>query len=494
MDQFLASGVFMGDDIRARYGESQSTMAGFLDVESSAVRVEPLIFSFPNPGGPITRNAFERLSHEALGLLDANGPWDGVLLAQHGAAVADHLADADAEFTSRVRQLVGSLPIGVALDLHGNLATRLLANSDIAVGYRTNPHRDARTRARECAELIVRLARKEIRPTQAAVKVALVPNILCQNTDQEPLAHVYAAIDEILARNGMLSASIFQGYPYADVEDLGMTCLAIHDGDQSSAIHAAADLATLVWSVRAGLDALAVPPHEAVSQAARSTRSPVILLDVGDNIGAGSAGDSTILLRLALGEGIASFLQTICAPKAVAQCQDAGHHGRLSLSLGLGNYSSDDRLTVVTGTVIALHEGPFEDPHPTHGGFRHFDPGPTAAFQCDEGPTLVFHSKLIQNVSLNEYAVLGIDPGSYQIVVAKGVNAPQLAYARIAGLFLLADTSGPTSAELKKFAYKHRPKPLFPFEQEISVPFAEWRSESAQDRSPLPGRHDVAEH
>ena len=61
-------------------------------------------------------------------------------------------------------------------------------------------------------------------------------------------------------------------------------------------------------------------------------------MDVGDNIGGGSAADSTILLREALSQrdSLAGFpyLQSIYDPHAAAACAATGVGGTLELSLG----------------------------------------------------------------------------------------------------------------------------------------------------------------
>jgi microcystin degradation protein MlrC len=52
------------------------------------------------PIGTITKDAYNRLSTEMLGMLRDEGPWDGVLIANHGAAVSEEFPDMDAAFTA----------------------------------------------------------------------------------------------------------------------------------------------------------------------------------------------------------------------------------------------------------------------------------------------------------------------------------------------------------------------------------------------------------
>jgi microcystin degradation protein MlrC len=105
---FEESGILRGDQIVRDYAESHATMAGFLDASRlTGVDVVPLLFTFTDPQGTITGDAFERICGEMLQLLRDQGPWDGVLLAQHGAAVSEDYPDMDGEVAARVRALVG---------------------------------------------------------------------------------------------------------------------------------------------------------------------------------------------------------------------------------------------------------------------------------------------------------------------------------------------------------------------------------------------------
>ena len=216
---FERSGIARGDEISRRYRESRATLAGFFDAaERLGVEVVPLVFAITEPMGTITADAFDRIIGEMLERLRAGGPWAGVLLAQHGAAVSERHPDMDGEVVARVRALVGpDVPVGLALDMHANVSPLMVEHATVTVIYRTNPHLDARTRAEECAELVVRAARGEIRPVQALETPPLVINIVRQCTDEEPMRSVVAGIDAVLARPRLLSASVAEGYPYADV-------------------------------------------------------------------------------------------------------------------------------------------------------------------------------------------------------------------------------------------------------------------------------------
>jgi microcystin degradation protein MlrC len=63
---------------------------------------------------------------------------------------------------------------------------------------------------------------------------------------------------------------------------------------------------------------------------------------------------------------------------------------------------------------------------------------------------------------------LGVWPEKYQVVVAKGVQSPRPAYEPIAAEIILVNTPGVTTADLSTFEYRHRRRPLYPFERDAA--------------------------
>lgn len=460
--------ILRGDEIGGKHATATTTLAGyFAAAERLGFELVPLLFAVTGPIGTITRDAFDRIVGEMLDLLAKNGPWDGVLLPQHGAAVSEEYPDADGEVLRRVRALVGpDLPVGVSVDMHANLSQKLIEHSTVTTVYRTNPHLDARERASECAELIVRAIKGEIRPVQALEMPPLVVNIVKQFTGEEPMQGIVAAIDEVVARPGMLHASVAEGYPYADVEEMGMGFLAVHDGDAAAARDAARFLARRAWERREALQGDVLSPTEALTYAANALVGPIVLMDVGDNIGGGSSADSTYLLAEAKRLGVKRFLQTLYDPEAVAACVAAGVGSTVTLDVGGKTDDLHGSPVTVTGKVRILFAGQWEDPFPTHGGWRFFDSGTTAVLETTDDHTLVLTSLRAGNTSLEQMYTVGIHPEWFQVVVAKGVVSPRPAYSRVAKEIVLVNTPGVTTSDLSFFTYHRRRHPLYPFERE----------------------------
>jgi microcystin degradation protein MlrC len=469
---FEASGILRGEEIVREHRTAHSSLTGFLEAgEKLDFEAVPLIFAETGPIGMITKDAFDRIVGEMLHLLEGQGPWDGVLLANHGAAVSEEFHDVDGEIAARVRRLVGpNVPIGMALDLHGNLTQRTVDNTTAIVFYRTNPHLDARERAIECAEIIYRAIKGEIRPVQALETPPLAVNIVRQYTGEEPMRGLMRDCEAVIARPGMLSASVVQGYPYADVPEMGMSFLAVHDGDPAAARDAARWLARRAWRQREELQGRIPLPTEAVKRAQAAPKGPVVLMDVGDNIGGGSSADSTILLAVAKRLGVRSYLQTLYDPDAVARCVAAGVGSDLTLRVGAKTDKLHGEPVEVTGHVRLISDGKFEDPRPTHGGWRYFNGGTTVVLETTDGHTLVLTSRRIGNTSIEQMYSLGIRPEEKKVVVAKGVVSPRPAYQPIAAEIILVNTPGATTADLSFFNYQRRRRPLYPFEPDATYP------------------------
>jgi microcystin degradation protein MlrC len=463
-----------GGEIAERHATSKFTLAGyFQSAQKFEFDLVPLLFAFTGPTGTITKDAFDRISGEMLGLLKQNGPWDGVLLAQHGAAVTDEYPDMDGEISRRVREVVGpETPVVMTLDLHSNITQDQVANTDAIVAFRTNPHLDPVERAIEASDILVKTIRGEIRPVQHLVQVPMIINIVKQPTSFGPMKEIMDEVDEVLEKTGVLSASCGQGFPYADVDQMGISFLVVTDGDIGLAEQQAKWLARRAWDRRAELQNDSPSIEESIHRAmsAPSDGKPTVIMDVGDNVGGGGTADSTHLLAEAMRQGLKgeqSLLLSLFDPAAVQACISARVGSTITIKVGAGTDRLHGEPVEVTGHVRAITDGKFEEQNPIHGGFRFFDYGLSVALDTEDGHTIMLHTaRGIGNMSREQYYFMGIFPEKYQVIICKGTVSPRAAYEPIAREIIMADSPGVTSANMSSFLYKHRRKPLYPFESD----------------------------
>lgn len=463
--RFVQGSLAFGEDLIPVWQEAHHEMGGMIEGASKfGYRLLPTAMAWATPSGPVDDAVLDEVVDRIISDV-RKGNVDGVLLALHGAMVTPHVPAADADVLRRVREAIGpDLPLIATLDFHGNCSQPMADAANALVGYQTYPHIDQRARGLLAAELMARTVRREIKPVTYVAKRQMIANILGQATDREPMKGLMASARAAESRPGMLSTSVMGGFYYADVPNMGPSVIAVADGDRSLARAVADELAEQMWQVRHELYVPCVDAKQAVRQAMHSPQGPIVLVDLGDNIGGGSAGDGTVLLQEMIRQQAQRAIVVMFAPDAVRECQRIGVGGRFVGQIG----GAVDRLhgdpVAIEGTVRSLHGGTWIEPEARHGGRRQNDQGPTAVIELPGPITLVVNSLQTPPFSLGQLTSLGLVPESAQMIVAKAAVAYKAAYAPIAAGIIEVDTPGVTAVSPTRFTYHHIPRPMYPLE------------------------------
>jgi microcystin degradation protein MlrC len=481
LDDFRADLLAIGGQVRERLATAHHEAGGFFEgLERAGAEAVPIFAARALPYGVMTASTRERLCRDMLDGLARAGGLDGVLVAAHGATVAEDCADFDGDWLTRVRRLVGAgVPVIGTIDPHANLSQAMVEATDALIAYRTNPHVDQRQRGLEAAGIMIRTLSGEIAPTQAAVFPPMAINIERQATSEPPCRLLEERAAAMRARGGVLAVSLVLGFPYADVSEMGASALVVTDRDPWLAERLAGELGLAMWSRRADLAGHLIGVDEALDRAG-ALPPPVCLLDMGDNVGGGSPGDSTFMAAALHARREGPAFVCLYDPGAVADVQAAGPGRRVRLRIG---GKTDDRHGApleAEFTVIGLHDGRFDEPDPRHGGLTSFDQGRTAIVSTDCGLTVMLTSRRAVPWSLRQLTSCGLEPASFRFLVAKGVHAPVAAYQAVCRSFVRVDTPGVTSADLSRLDYRRRRRPMVPFEQDV-----EWAPTSG-----VPDLHD----
>ncbi len=444
--------IYRGQDVIDHYTPTFHEVAGYIaGAEEYDFTLVPLFSANATPGGALTNEAYETLVGELLTSIRAAMPLDGLLLALHGAMVAEGFPQADGETVRRVRELVGAgFPLVVTHDYHGNVPPGLVADATGLIIYKTCPHIDQRERGVEAAELVARTARRDVQPVSAIVKPPVIFNIAFHNTNSGPMKPLMDAAIALEKQPGILSVSIAAGYQYADVPWMGPSIVVIADGDIALAQREAERLGEMMWASREQLIPRIPKAAEAVAMAMASSQWPVSLFELGDNVGGGSAGDATIVLEELLRQKADGWVVTLYDPESVAHCVAAGIGGRVDLRTG-GKLDKQHGPTLsVSGRVRTLHDGTFEETERRHGGARYGDQGLAAVVEVNrtgpgKGGLLILNSLRIPPMSIHQITCMGIQPQQQKILVAKGAVAPRAAYEPVSSRIIEVDTAGATS-------------------------------------------------
>ena len=462
LSDFEAAATCRGDEIEAEFGQAAHEVGGFFaGAKEYGLELVPTLVANATPSGTVAAEAFETLTLELIERLREAGEFDGLLLALHGAMVSEDYPDADAEVLRRVRAALGpDLPVVVTHDAHANVAPEEIALSDALVIYKEVPHVDQRERGRQAAAIMARITKHGVRPAQAIEKPPLLYNILFHNTSKPPMALLVDELKRMEREDPrILAASAAVGYQYADVPQMGPSIVVVTDGDEELARGEARRLAAMMWEHRLQMSLDLPDAEEAVRRARQAESKPVVLVDLGDNIGGGSAGDGTTILEELLRQGAKGFVVPLYDPAAVESAVRAGVGGLFEMSVGGKSDSLHGKPLEVRGWVKLLCDGKYVETAARHGGARYLDQGMTAVIELQDGagrePSFILiNSKRHPPFSLGQLTSAGLQPEARAILVVKAAVAFRAAYEPIAGEIIEVDTPGLTAVNPARFSYE----------------------------------------
>jgi microcystin degradation protein MlrC len=465
LEHFKQDRFLIGEAVRTSQAEAHHEVGGFFEgLDRERMDAVPLLMAVAVPSGVVTRQTLDELVGITFDQIGRAGPLDGILVAPHGAAVAQDHPDMDGYWLTLLRMRVGpEVPIICTLDLHANVSQAMVDASDAMISYRSNPHMDQRQRGVEAATLMARTLRREVRPTQAVVTPPLLINIERQLTSVEPCRSLFARADAVRETDGVLGGSINLGFPYADVPEVGASFIVVTDDDAHLARRLARELADHAWINRESFRPELISIDQAIELARRSPK-PVCLLDMGDNVGGGSAADGTVLAHTLHRAGDLRAFVCLNDPGVVNICRSAGEGAVLSLSMG-GKTDGMHGLPLTVKVIVKrLHDGLFNEHLPRHGGRTQYDMGPTAIVETQNGLTIQITSLRTAPFSLGQISSCGLDAHRFDVIVAKGVHAPVAAYEPVCKTFIRVNTPGSTTADLNSLTFTRRRRPLFPLD------------------------------
>lgn len=317
-------------------------VGGFIDAgKRLGVEVAAGVMGYCTPSGHITQDAMERHRDavvESLWALHQEKPLDAIALNLHGAGVADGYHDADAVILGALRERFGAdMPIGIAMDLHANIDDPLVEMANTVVGVKGYPHTDMYETGIIVFEQLVEMVKTGKRPAVGLVRlpwlIAPAEGVTTSGPAHDVQQLCYRKEKEV---EKLMSATFFQGFPYADVEECAVTVVTVAR-DQETADAAAHDIAEYAWNRRRDFAVPANSAEKAFDLALEidNSKAPVVIHESSDNTGGGSPGDGTHLLREMVKRNLpGSVYGYIYDPEVAAQAAKAGVGATIDCVLG----------------------------------------------------------------------------------------------------------------------------------------------------------------
>lgn len=460
-------GPLYGDDaVRACQG-TNSAVAAFMDIaqRQGDEFVMPLMANAV-PSGIVTAEAFESMAGTIVEAVRAG--CDAVMLDLHGAMVAEGFPDAEGELLARIRAVAPQVPIAVALDFHANFSDALVGNATVIAGYCTYPHVDVYETGARAARTLMAALRGEAKPVLLWRTLPMLTHMLRQTPRAQPMKDI---MDRAMAaeRDGeVLNASVFGGFPLADIPHTGLAVVIVADGDRMDTGQRLLDeLCDMAWERRADFVFPLEPMQTSVARARELAHWPVVLVDHGDNCGAGGPTDEMTVLGEVLRQGLDGVVAgPFWDPAAVAELVAAGVGQTVTLDVGgktdmpaLGLKGTPLRLT---GRVQCITDGNYQVTGPMFTGMK-LSLGRTVVL--DVGGTLVVVCEKPQEpFDSGVFTHAGIDLSRRKYILIKSRQHFRAGFEPIAKEIVLVAGPGVCSSDYSQFPFRNLRRPIYPLE------------------------------
>ncbi|MFV0390046.1 MAG: M81 family metallopeptidase [Pyrinomonadaceae bacterium] len=462
LESFRKVLLLEGNESVEKLRETESEMSGFIKgAEKFGFEIIPTLWAWGVSTAPVQAETLDYLIGIVQQAFENSQHIDGILFALHGALVAENALDGDGYILSKFREFAGDeIPIAITLDFHANISELMVEKATAIVGYDTYPHIDQEARGLEAAEILVRTIRGEINPVTALEKPPMitVPNV--QFTDVMPMKALMEAAHKTEQESDVVSVTVAGGFAYSDVPEIGPSVLVVTNNKPERGQQYARAIAEKFWEMREDFLPKLPSVSDAVAEAAGSDAFPVILADVGDNIGAGTTGDSTFILEELLRQEVQSAVVIIADKESVEKAFDVGIGKNVELLVGGKCDDFHGKPVFVNVTVRLISDGTFLNRGPMRDGIVE-NMGKTAVVEV-KGIKIVLTEFKMPPWNLQQLKSIGISPENEEIIVLKSAVAFRAAYQPIASKIIEVNSPGLSSVALESFEYKNIREKLYP--------------------------------
>jgi len=268
------------------------------------------------------------------------------------------------------------------------------------------------------------------------------------------------------AEREVLSVTVSGGFAYSDVPEMGPSVLVVGDNQPELARSWAKTISRRMWELREEFSPQLPGVREAVERALKGERWPIILADVGDNIGAGTPGDGTFILRELFQQGAEGAVVIITDPEAVARSIEAGVGQAVALQVGGKCDSYHGEPVHIQGRVRLISDGVFCNRGHMRDGIVE-NMGRTVVVES-LGVRLVLTEIKMPPWNLEQLRSVGISPEHVKIIALKSAVAFCAAFEPIAAEIIEVNSPGLSSVDLSHFDYQHIRRPLYPLDPDVS--------------------------
>jgi len=466
-ERFGNRGALFGPAALEAFRGTNTPLAAFIDLAlAEKAEIVTPVAAEAWPSGPVFREAYERISQA---ILEAVGRGcDALFLDLHGAMVSQTTDDGEGTLLERIRQAAPGLPIAVALDLHANLTQKMVDNCDVIAGYKTYPHVDMYEAGQRAGGILLRALKGQVKPVMVWGNRPMLPHTLCMGTDEPPMGDL-VNLAKAAETEGALAATVFGGFPLADIHDAGLSAVVVTDGDKTRAQDICRGLLDQAWRRRADFVYLSEPLAESVARAREIEEGPVLLIDHADNCASGGSQDTMTVLAEVMRQGLEDVaVGAIRDPEAVARLIEAGVGAQVSLPLGgktdMPAIGRRGEPLEVSGRVRVISDGEFIVQGPMYTGVR-IHMGRTVVLDTGRVAIVIIEYNH-EPFDLGVFRSVGIEPTRKRYLLLKSRLHYRAGFLPIARQVIECDGVGVTSSDYGLFRFQKLRRPIYPLDPE----------------------------
>ena len=466
------NGPVSGDTAISAYKGTNTPVAAFIDLaETINAELNFAISAQATPSGPADDSVVD---YAAQSICDAvKCGCDAILLDLHGGMVTKGYDDPEGELLRRIREVAPRLPICVVFDFHSNLSEMTVNSATIITGYRTYPHTDTYEAGERAGRTLIQTLKGEVEPIILWHSLPLLTHLNCQSPSRQPMKDIMDAAICAEADGKVLNASIFGGWPLADIPHVGVHGIVVADRPKIDAGKTILkSLMAEVWNRRDNFFFAIEPITASILRAKEINEGPIVIADHGDVAGSGGSTDVTAVLSEVIRQG----LKNVCSgpfwdPETVELMASAGVGAEVTIDLGgRTNFPAINfvgKPLQLKGTVRCITDGKFFVTGPQNTGILE-NLGRTAVLDIGDIEILICSCRH-EPYDPAVFTHAGIDPAKKKFILIKSRQHFRSGFGPILKEVVMVSGPGICTSDYSQFPWKNVRRPIYPFDKDINL-------------------------